>query len=88
MKLCITSIFNLALAANTVAATAIQPAHEPQPPPRYPIGTYGGSNAKVAGRLFDINGRIGYFAGNSSISLIPKGMLTFIKGRMHGGLHI
>lgn len=34
-----------------------------QPPPIYPIGQTKGQNAKVAGRLFDIDGKVEYFAG-------------------------
>jgi len=34
-----------------------------QPAPFYPIGTSNGTNAKVSGRLFDIDGKVGYFAG-------------------------
>lgn len=30
---------------------------------RYPIGNGKSSNVKVSGRLFDIDGRVGYFAG-------------------------
>lgn len=35
-----------------------------QPPPAYPIGKTKGQNAKVAGRLFDIDGKVEYFAGS------------------------
>lgn len=35
-----------------------------QPPPAYPIGQTKGQNAKVAGRLFDIDGKVEYFAGS------------------------
>lgn len=34
-----------------------------QPAPAYPIGQGTGANAKVAGRLFDIDGKAEYFAG-------------------------
>lgn len=36
-----------------------------QPAVAYPIGTTGGTNAKVAGRIFHIDGRVEYFAGKS-----------------------
>ncbi|KAF3760942.1 family 5 glycoside hydrolase [Cryphonectria parasitica EP155] len=36
------------------------------PPPAYPIGQVHGPNAKVAGRLFDIDGKIEYFAGSNA----------------------
>lgn len=35
-----------------------------QPPPAYPIGQSKSHNAKVAGRLFDIDGKVEYFAGS------------------------
>lgn len=35
---------------------------------RYPIGNGKGSNVKVSGRLFDIDGRVGYFAGMDFVS--------------------
>lgn len=34
-----------------------------QPPPAYPIGQGKGSNARVAGRIFNIDGKVEYFAG-------------------------
>lgn len=39
-----------------------------QPPPAYPIGQGKGSNAKVSGRVFNIDGRKGYFAGKYGAS--------------------
>lgn len=38
-----------------------------QPPPAYPIGQGKGSNAKVSGRVFNIDGKKGYFAGEFEI---------------------
>lgn len=38
-----------------------------QPPPAHPIGQGKGSNAKVSGRLFNIDGRKGFFAGEFEI---------------------
>jgi mannan endo-1,4-beta-mannosidase len=39
-----------------------------QPARPYPIGKAGGANAKVSGRLFEIDGKVEYFAG----LFIPK----------------
>jgi mannan endo-1,4-beta-mannosidase len=37
---------------------------DPDPPrPMYPTGTQSGTFAKVSGRLFDIDGKTGYFSG-------------------------
>lgn len=55
----------------TLAATALPSAlhiSNKQPPPAYPIGQGKGSNAKVSDRVFDIDGRKGYFAGESGAS--------------------
>lgn len=46
------------LAAPTILAAS----SSQQPPCSYPIGGRG-KFAKVAGRLFDIDGKVGYFAG-------------------------
>lgn len=67
MKFPSRSILSLVLATGVAAAPAIQAADAQQPAPIYPIGFSGGSNAKVAGRLFDIDGKVEYFAGNFSI---------------------
>jgi hypothetical protein len=63
------SILSLTFAGAAIAAPAPAPAPAvlsanaaQQPPSLYPIGT-GGVNAKVSGRLFDIDGRVEYFAG-------------------------
>lgn len=61
------SIFGLALATTALGAPAPVPAilssnSAQQPASSYPIGN-GGANAKVAGRLFDIDGHVEYFAG-------------------------
>ncbi len=57
------SFLGLLLASCVIAAPAIQssPASQ-QPAVAYPIGQ-NGSNAKVAGRLFNIDGKVEYFAG-------------------------
>ena len=41
----------------------IRKAADPQVPPAYPIGVSKEPFAKPAGQLFDINGTVGYFAG-------------------------
>src|SRR4051812_31198394 len=41
----------------------VRPARSPQVPSRYPIGQVKGAFAKVKGRLFDIDGKVEYFAG-------------------------
>lgn len=54
-----------------LAATALPAAihvDNKQPPPAYPIGQVKGSNAKVSGRVFNIDGRTGYFAGEFEFS--------------------
>lgn len=54
-----------------LAATALPSAlhiSNKQPPPAYPIGQGKGSNAKVSGRLFNIDGKKEYFAGESEAS--------------------
>ena len=52
------------LASLTLGApTVLSSEAAEQPACVYPIGASGG-NAKVAGRLFDIDGKVQYFAGN------------------------
>jgi mannan endo-1,4-beta-mannosidase len=52
------------LAAAALASLFLLPSSATdQPAPFYPIGTSNGTNAKVSGRLFEIDGKIGYFAG-------------------------
>lgn len=67
MKFVAHSILGLGLASVALAAPAstpsILPAGAPQPAPRYPIGKTDLTNAKVAGRLFDLDGKVEYFAG-------------------------
>jgi mannan endo-1,4-beta-mannosidase len=58
------SILSSTLVAVTVAVPALKAAESSQQPASfYPIGISGGQNAKVAGRLFDIDGRVERFAG-------------------------
>jgi hypothetical protein len=52
----------LGLAALVSAAPSLNPSVSPECV--YPIGTGGGENIKVEGRLFKINGHVRYFAGN------------------------
>jgi mannan endo-1,4-beta-mannosidase len=64
------SILSLLFSIGARAAPAIQAAGAQQPPCAYPIGTNGGSNAKVAGRLFNIDGKVEYFAGKIFCKLV------------------
>jgi mannan endo-1,4-beta-mannosidase len=57
------SALGLALASSVLASPVLLSADSQQPACAYPIGQSGGSNAKVAGRLFEIDGKVGYFAG-------------------------
>lgn len=57
----------LATAAGALPSSWALHVSNEQPPPAYPIGQVQGANAKVAGRLFDIDGKVEYFAGASSI---------------------
>jgi hypothetical protein len=52
----------LGLAALVSAALSFNPSVSPECV--YPIGTGGGENAKIEGRLFKIDGHVKYFAGN------------------------
>jgi hypothetical protein len=52
----------LGLAAVASTAPTFNPAISPEC--TYPIGTSGGENAKVSGKLFKIDGHVKYFAGN------------------------
>lgn len=56
-------LLGLTLTSSTLSVPLIQSAFETQPPSIFPIGNSGGANAKVSGRLFDIDGHVGYFAG-------------------------
>lgn len=52
----------LAVAATALPTSALH-IDNTQPAPAFPIGQAKGANAKVAGRLFDIDGKVEYFAG-------------------------
>lgn len=57
------SVVSLALASCIAAApTILSSSVTKQPACAYPIGR-SGSNAKVSGRVFDIDGKVEYFAG-------------------------
>lgn len=59
------SVLAVGLVASAVAASN-ESLHidSTQPPPAYPVGKTKGQNAKVTGRLFDIDGKVEYFAGS------------------------
>ncbi len=61
------SVLSLALACSTLTVATILSADSEQPPCAYPIGQSGGANVKVAGRLFDIDGKVEYFAGKTTV---------------------
>lgn len=65
MKLLIT-ILTCALVSSSLAAPTLLSADSVQPATAYPIGQSKGSNAMVAGRLFNIDGKVGYFAGSNA----------------------
>lgn len=65
MKLLCLASFVLALSATAIALPTNQ-VRDGQAQSAYPIGTSKSQNAKVAGRVFNIDGRVGYFAGNKS----------------------
>ncbi|KAF8854067.1 family 5 putative glycoside hydrolase [Acephala macrosclerotiorum] len=59
------AVLSLALASCVAAAPAILSSSTKQPACAYPIGK-SGSNAKVSGRLFEIDGKVEYFAGSNA----------------------
>jgi hypothetical protein len=75
----------LGLAALASTAPTFNPAVSPEC--AYPIGT-GGENAKVSGRLFNIDGHVKYFAGNNEEEILNVEDSNATKVRMHGGSHI
>lgn len=60
-----TCLLHLGLAS--AGASVIRPAKDSQVPPIYPIGTGNGSFAKAVGRVFEVDGKTGYFAGETQI---------------------
>ncbi|PVH83751.1 glycoside hydrolase family 5 protein [Cadophora sp. DSE1049] len=61
MKYSLASLLSLALAASAAVISSTSQ----QPPCKYPIGK-SGSFAKAAGRLFNIDGKVQYFAGSNA----------------------
>lgn len=62
---CLWSVFSVGVTARAIFANnGSLHIDSDQPPPAYPIGQTKGQNAKVAGRLFDIDGKVEYFAGS------------------------
>ena len=61
MKYSIASLLSLTLAASA----AVISSSSQQPPCKYPIGK-SGNFAKPAGRLFNIDGKVQYFAGSNA----------------------
>jgi mannan endo-1,4-beta-mannosidase len=66
MKFSTASLLSSVLASSVLAAPTILSSTTEQPACAYPIGTTGNANAKVAGRLFDIDGKVQYFAGKTA----------------------
>jgi mannan endo-1,4-beta-mannosidase len=67
MKFSTASLLSSVLASSALAApTILSSTVDEQPALAYPIGTTGNANAKVAGRLFDIDGKVQYFAGRTA----------------------
>jgi mannan endo-1,4-beta-mannosidase len=57
-------LYSVFAASAALASSSLLPANAiEQPPLSYPIGTSNGTNAKVSGRLFEIDGKVEYFAG-------------------------
>jgi len=67
MKITIRAILSLVIAGSSIAAPTIQAATSAQQPACvYPIGTQG-NFAKTVGNLFDIDGKVEYFAGTMTL---------------------
>ncbi|KAN0095948.1 glycoside hydrolase family 5 protein [Hyaloscypha variabilis] len=67
MKFSALPFFSLAFAVSAFALPSLLPSSSSeQPGPFYPIGTSNGTNAKVSGRLFAIDGKVEYFAGSNA----------------------
>jgi len=76
MKFSTASLLSSVLASSVLAAPTILSSTAEQPACAYPIGTTGNANAKVAGRLFDIDGKVQYFAGRTaSLSLFHSDLV-------------
>ncbi|ORY63485.1 glycoside hydrolase superfamily [Pseudomassariella vexata] len=62
---CISALLGAAVTATALPSSSVSVSSK-QPASKYPIGNGKGPNAKVAGRVFDIDGRVGYFAGSNA----------------------
>lgn len=69
-----------ALTATAVALPADVP-RDVQIESLYPVGTVKSGNVKVAGRVFNIDGKVGYFAGESGIQVDYGQNLMLISNR-------
>jgi mannan endo-1,4-beta-mannosidase len=65
----------------------IRSSKSPQIPPSYPIGTVTGSFARTRGRLFEIDGRVGYFPGEMTPTCSSRedGDIDMTQVQMLGG---
>jgi len=81
------SALSLALACSALTVATILTPDSEQPPCAYPVGQSGGANAKVAGRLFDIDGKVEYFAGETPVRM-PQRFTEHAQDQMPGGLLI
>ena len=75
-------------AAALPSATLLASSATNQPACSYPIGTTSnGKNAKVSGRLFEIDGKVEYFAGMFDLMSWWQS-LNFVQEVTLGGWHI
>jgi mannan endo-1,4-beta-mannosidase len=74
-----TTALGLTLVTSSIAAPTLLNAESSQPACAYPIGQSGGSNAKVAGRLFNIDGKVEYFAGWNEFPLQTQQLICYRK---------
>ena len=74
-------------AAAPPSATLLASSATNQPACSYPIGTSNGKNAKVSGRLFEIDGKVEYFAGMFDLMSWWQS-LNFVQEVTLGGWHI
>lgn len=65
MRFTITAL-SFVLITSALSAPTLLSAESAQPSTAYPIGQTKGSNAKVAERLFNIDGKVEYFAGSNA----------------------
>ena len=81
------SMTSVIAAAALTSASLLASSATNQPACSYPIGTSNGKNAKVSGRLFEIDGRVEYFAGMFDLMNWWQS-LNFVKEVTLGGWHI